>query len=95
MKKNKWLQKLKDSNLKGINSTVISIGALFLLFCIVVIFMLTIIQGKYTIEETFIFFVLALLITFLLFLLVLTFLVIRNGRKQINNRNITLSLIHI
>ncbi len=53
MKKNKWLQKLKDSNLKGINSTVISIGALFLLFCIVVIFMLTIIQGKYTIEETF------------------------------------------
>ncbi len=88
-KKNKWLQKLKDSNLKGINSTVISIGALFLLFCIVVIFMLTIIQGKYTIEETFIFFVLALLITFLLFLLVLTFLVIRNGRKQINNRNIT------
>ena len=89
MKKNKWLQKLKDSNLKGINSTVISIGALFLLFCIVVIFMLTIIQGKYTIEETFIFFVLALLTTFLLFLLVLTFLVIRNGRKQINNRNIT------
>ena len=74
MKKNKWLQKLKDSNLKGINSTVISIGALFLLFCIVVIFMLTIIQGKYTIEETFIFFVLALLIYLFTFLISFNFL---------------------
>ena len=91
MKKNKWLQKLKDSNLKGINSTVISIGALFLLFCIVVIFMLTIIQGKYTIEETFIFLRFGFAhLPFYFSYLVLTFLVIRNGRKQINKQKYNL-----